>query len=338
MPVTTRGIGFHSHRLIVDAEKYLPSVDKPFSTTVHELYRFSLTQLARQLTLAEPGATHSRALAFTDLTRPKVSAFSGHRNGLFLADAINQVGNFTYESIDYTCVVPNERFSYVIETIERPVAYNPVSPDHTMDSGPSAATPKKRPANSTPTHGSLPSPYTLTIFNLRDAVLGLSNPDIPEHTRSEWIQRNPIPGARFNANSLLTNPDEIMPYDFQRYINLQFTSDLNSCDALFNLLCASHPGSIGEVDMNGKGNELNLTAVNTNPKLVFNLNSSVQTVEAESYMFATSRLPAVSCIRGYVNLMNEMPTMPSMPIFSSSYGYRDPGAAVNSFIARCGGR
>lgn len=64
-------------------------------------------------------------------------------------------------------------------------------------------------------HGRLiPTPENVHLTNLRDVVVSLADHRIQRCVRQNFINKNPIPGALFNGDAVLTNPDAIMPADY----------------------------------------------------------------------------------------------------------------------------
>jgi len=177
----------------------------------------------------------------------------------------------------------------------------------------------------------MPSPYTVSIFNLRDVVTTLASPMTPRGLREQFIKRNPIPGAIFR-DGLLTNPDEIMPTDYGRYIRERFRTDVDRCTSLFSQLSQVNPGTIGRVAMDGRGNELNLASAYTLPRCDFRLDGGDFHVSDETYFFATDSLNNVSRLRSYVNLMNEAPLLEEGIEMSSRFGIRDPNSSQHSMV------
>lgn len=319
IPVTTRGIGFHTLNFHNEATLNVPRIELPLRATVNELYRVSLMQLARQVLLAEAGPVHSQAFRVDPM--PRISAFGCHRNSIFVSDAINSVGNYTFNSVDHITVIPDAKIYQEVAGYEPVVEYNPVSPQPGVTTAPS---PTKR---ARVLH-SIPNPYFITIFNLRDAVEALSNPNVPIELRNRFIQRNPIPGAIF-IDGLLTNPGTVMPSRFADYQRTTFPLDVNNCEALINQVAPICPGSIGSVAMDGKGNELSLCTVRTPPSEYFAINRNVASCESESWMFATQPLSDITRLRSYVTLMNEAPLFVDEEL-TTLYGIRDPNNACHS--------
>jgi hypothetical protein len=59
----------------------------------------------------------------------------------------------------------------------------------------------------------IPVPEVVFLSNLRDVVTSLSNPNVQIGLRRHFMNKNPIPGARFDG-ALLTNGDQIMPANY----------------------------------------------------------------------------------------------------------------------------
>lgn len=317
---TTRGIGFHSWFAVYYANQFVPRIDQPVGANVHQLYRYSLMQLARQVQLCEPGPQHTRAVRAP--IRDRVSAFKASRNFVFLADAINQVGKFVHDGVNYTCVIKDEFLECASQSEEVEVIYNPQSPD---------PSPSKRPALMPTIKKSISrllDPYFLTIFTLRDVVVALSDPDTPLVLRQTFISKNPVPGCIFE-NFLLTNANQIMPSDYVRYVRQTFQQDVVACERMMDQMNAVHPGSVAHVAMDGKGNELNLCTVRSDCSSEFSLHGEISN-EFESYMFATVQLSNVNRLRSFVNLMNEAPTHSMKDVLPDEYFVRSFGNAVHS--------
>lgn len=331
VPITTRGIGFHTLNFFKEANLNVPRIDLPLRATVHELYRVSLVQLARQVLLAEVGPTHSQALRLEPKAR--ISPFSFHRNSIFVCDAISSVGNFTFNSVDHISVIPEHFITQDTFVEELPVVYNVQSPvaggsqdkQQTQDQ---MQTQTSSPMKRVRREFSIPDPYFITIYNLWDAVKALSDPQVPIELRNRFINRNPIPGAVFQ-DGLLTNPDDVMQYRTNDYLRIHFPGEVSKCEALINQVAPICPGSIGSVAMDGKGNELSLCTVRTPPSAFFGMNSFNVICEGESWMFATQPLSDVTRLRSYTSLMNEAPLHVNNQL-TSLYGMRDPNNACHT--------
>ena len=57
----------------------------------------------------------------------------------------------------------------------------------------------------------IPDAGSVYYSNLRSVVSSLSNSRTPFEARKRFVQENSIPGARFSAECILENPDDIMP-------------------------------------------------------------------------------------------------------------------------------
>ncbi|CAH0765093.1 unnamed protein product [Bemisia tabaci] len=71
--------------------------------------------------------------------------------------------------------------------------------------------------------GVAPDPYLVTLSNLRDTVVFLSNGNTPVQYRKYFHERNPLPGARWTNQHRLLNPDQIIP---PGYSNADLLNDL----------------------------------------------------------------------------------------------------------------
>lgn len=57
----------------------------------------------------------------------------------------------------------------------------------------------------------IPTPENIHLTNLRSVVTALADGRTERRVRQNFRLKNPIPGAIFNENFILQNPDEIMP-------------------------------------------------------------------------------------------------------------------------------
>lgn len=330
IPVTTRGIGFHTSMFMNEAPLVLPRVELPPRADVFQMYRYSLMQLGRQMTLSKPQQIHTQAPRLSQ--RAKISTFTSNRNAIHIADSINQVGSFTFDGVNYQTYVPEEELRHYQPKQAEEVTYQPQSPDY-------SAVPKRKatpssvnePARIENELFTVPDPYHLTIHNLYSAVRALSNEHTPIELRRSFIHRSPIPGATF-MNDLLVNPNDIMPYPLNEYIRRQFQQDVSCVDAFFDQISSIVPSCIGSVAMDGQGSELNLCTVRTMPDSDFSVQSAYGIMcPLESHMFATANMSPVNRLRSWTNLMNESPLLRDRTILHSSYGIRDPSQSLFSF-------
>ncbi|CAH0383570.1 unnamed protein product [Bemisia tabaci] len=104
----------------------------------------------------------------------------------------------------------------------------------------------------------LPNPH-MTLSNLRDAVVFLSDPNTPIQYRRYFHERNPIPGARWNKVHRLLNPDAIMP---PGYSNITLLDDLRRlrdyADSFKDKVLYAH----GIANIDGKGSPAQLVSEN----------------------------------------------------------------------------
>lgn len=333
VPVTTRGIGFLVQIFYNDAERHISRVEMPPRSSIHQLYRLSLMQLARQMVLAEAGPVHT--LAPRTPTRPRVGAFAMHQNGVFIADAIAQIGEFVYDGMRHHTYVPDLYLSKKGKKRVEVPTY-PQSP-------PAEASPLKRSADGASGSNvsnityvdhnySLPDPYCITIYNLRSAVVLLSNEETPVEIRRAFFSRNPIPGAMI-VNNLLVNPGDVMPIEYFQYARQQFLQDIDDCAALFSQMSAANATCLGHVPMDGKGSDLCLVTVRTAPGQKFHVSTDGVTSDGDSHVYASHTVSHLNRLRAAVNLMTEMPLIENYRTFvDSTFGIRDPSLAVHTFV------
>jgi hypothetical protein len=285
--------------------------------TVHALYRYTLMQFARQMTLVNPD--HSHPVCELDIPS-RVGAIRCDSNFTLVADAINSCGNLNYEGVNYR---PNMR-----KAIKNQVTYEEMEIDEhepTYDGAssplPGPSDPNKRPALTVrrlPVNRRYPNPYLVNIAELRDIVQLLANPGTPEAWRAAFIERNPIPGADY-VNGILMNPDAIMPLNFGPYLQRQWMVDQGLVDNYFRLINVHAPHVLGKLNLDGKGSETMLTTVKS-PPMAITCDGFVNTPLAS--MYAVRPMSDLSRWRGYVSLMNEPSGLPHCEEFNEGEAFR----------------
>ncbi|GLV38133.1 hypothetical protein CBL_10100 [Carabus blaptoides fortunei] len=97
------------------------------------------------------------------------------------------------------------------------------------------------------------SPIEITINNLRDIVVLLSDPNTGLEVRQAYVNLNSIPAVKFNdeQNPILVNPDDIMPADYG--INT-IRQDFQKIKALLAIVGRKLPKMVGSVTFDEKGN------------------------------------------------------------------------------------
>lgn len=316
VPVTTRGLGFNVAQFYDEVTKNLPRIEGPPKATINQLYRVTHMQFARQMTLSVPRPKHTRAQRLPE--RPKISAFSTTRNGIHIADAITQYGSFANGTNNYSTYVPECKLKVVSTMTESEVHYEPHSP------GTSGKQPRKE--KTLPVDYTIDDPHFLTIFNLRNVVIAMSNPLTPIELRNAFISRSPIPGAVYE-NGLLTNPNEVIPHDFRTYYTRQFLRDLGDVESMMDQVSAHLPQMVCDVQVDGKGSELNLASSFTPTPMYINsgvFDYGENPDHGETYFFSTTAMGNLTRLRSYLNLMNEAPYVPGLrETFDSTFGIRD---------------
>lgn len=209
VPVTTRGIGIHSSMI---HHHYATAGYNDCTAT--QLYRVSLIQLdvKMQINCRENLIMDSEV----DITTPLAyfSCFNDisaePNNFSLLTQAINGLGNFRLDDADYHIYIPEMDEVDIGDGSDRASVTSSQFFD-CDDNMPTESTNHNLDGDSA--KRIVPNPYLITIHNLRQVVLALADPNTPLKERQHFIHRNPLPSAKFH-NYLLTNPDEIMPANF----------------------------------------------------------------------------------------------------------------------------
>lgn len=206
IPVTTRGIGIHSSMF---HHHYTKAGYNDCSA--NQLYRVSLIQLDAKMQINS--RENSLLDSEVDITTPLAyfSCFNditAEQNNFFLiAQAISSLGNFRLNDVDYQIYIPEMDEVYVCDGSDRASVTSSQfydCDDNIQSEYSLYGDSEKR---------IIPNPYLITIHNLRQVVLALADPKTPLKERQRFIHRNPLPCAIFHDN-LLTNPDEIMPENY----------------------------------------------------------------------------------------------------------------------------
>ncbi|GLV38135.1 hypothetical protein CBL_10102 [Carabus blaptoides fortunei] len=97
------------------------------------------------------------------------------------------------------------------------------------------------------------SPIEITIINLRDIIVLLSDPNTGLEVRRAYVNLNSIPAAKFNdeQNLIFVNPDDIMPADYG--INT-IRQDFQRVKALLAIVGRKLSEMVGSVTFDEKGN------------------------------------------------------------------------------------
>lgn len=284
VPITTRGLGIHTNGYYNYCAQTLGS---NLPCTINQMYRVALLQLDIRLQCClnasilpfdpDIDVTYSSAY-FKEFS--KYSMVQTNFN--LIAKAVSSVGNFVLNDIAYQPYVPQMTESALQN--ESDIAETDLFGENRRI---------------------IPNPYLITLHNLRSVVTALSNPSTPLHERRQFIQRNPIPGARFD-NDLLKNADDIMPdcYDFTIASKdvLDFVALLslvNANDAIWSIvepLHYEHPGHISNLVSLHHPNRANFSVYNQ--QLLYLGQSTVRSYQP---------MENSDQFHGCVNLMSEYP-------------------------------
>lgn len=204
IPLTTRGIGIHA---AIYYNYYKAAAQNDNKCTAAQLYRISLLQLdtKMQINCKDDLILDDEVEITTPLTFSH--GFDERKNFRLISRAINSLGNFALDDASYEPYIP-EMDEVDCEEGGNSARSSPLSveffdcyttPNPTLEYDEDER--QRR---------IVPNPYLITIHNLRQVVVSMSNPNTPLAERKRFIHRNPIPSAVF-VDNLLTNPDDIMP-------------------------------------------------------------------------------------------------------------------------------
>lgn len=72
----------------------------------------------------------------------------------------------------------------------------------------------------------VPRPESVLLTNLHQIVVTLADPETPAAYRQRFADNNPIPGAVFDENNVLLNPNEIIPDNYN--VNVDLRNDITT--------------------------------------------------------------------------------------------------------------
>lgn len=207
IPLTTRGIGIHS---AIYHNTYTKTIAGVPECSAAQLYRISLLQLDVKMQI------NCRANLTLDddveITTPLAfaSLFDESQNFRLISEAINSLGNFRLDDANYQPHIPAmpEKYEGNDDANARVGASSHCTTPESFD-----CEADERLAEDEAPRRLVPNPYLVTIHNLRQVVMALSDDNTPLAERWQFIRRNPIPSAIFE-HDLLINADEIMPDDY----------------------------------------------------------------------------------------------------------------------------
>lgn len=232
VPVTTRGVGFLTNDAHERAVAQVPRAAQVCD--VNTLYRVSLAQLQLQLNqsqehhiIPDPSMLEipHQDLSLDPSLCQEVRGMD--QNFAVTADLINAAGVVEVHQQQFTPFIPALEDEEEMEVNMTPS--------------------KKRKSVQKIV---VPDPYTVTFNNLRDTVTALSDAATPVDIRMYFMNNNPIPGARFNDQGLLLNPNEVMPLGYQRF---HLKRDLRAAEAFFGILGSKMNTMLGKCSFSGRG-------------------------------------------------------------------------------------
>lgn len=230
--MTTRGVGLLTNDAHERAVAQVPRAAQVCD--VNTLYRVSLAQLQLQLNQSQehhiiPDPTMleipHQDLSLDPSLCQEVRGMD--QNFAVTADLINAAGVVEVHQQQFTPFIPALEEEKEMEVVATPS--------------------KKRKSVQKIT---VPDPYTVTFNNLSDTVIALSDAATPVNIRMYFMNNNPIPGAQFDEQGLLLNPNEIIPLGYQR---LHLKRDLRAAEAFFGLLGSKMNTMLGKCSFSGKG-------------------------------------------------------------------------------------
>lgn len=195
LPITTRGFGLMVAKCYQTATNKQPAPNM----TVFEMYRATLGQMEAQLRFSKH---HQLPSVPPFIDAADISMYQGfepdlrtyNRNFAPLCAMLDSLGTFQIDAHTFNPVIPKSQLQIVLigeDTLE--------------------------------VDGVAPDPYLVTLSNLRDTVVFLSNGNTPVQYRKYFHERNPLPGARWTNQHRLLNPDQIIP---PGYSNADLLNDL----------------------------------------------------------------------------------------------------------------
>lgn len=239
-PITTRGIGLHIQTIIETLKDKYPKFFDAAGVTQDCVYRIALAQLSYKLSLcnkAEANTSYQSPETTSSMTIDMQVAVCAVKENLNLvSSAINQTGIVKEQDVEMVPFVP------ALESL-------PDSMDVEVVAEPSATSSKRKHVErSTPLPR--PDPFLVTITNLRDTVVALSDPLTPPEVRSYFRKLSPLPNARWSDSNLLLNPDQIMPHGY----DLEYLRrDIAKFKSFLTLIKGKDTNLVGTLSYEGKG-------------------------------------------------------------------------------------
>lgn len=296
IPITTRGIGIHA---AIYHNYYRQAAQSDTKCTAAQVYRISLLQLdtKMQINCKDDLILDTEVEITTPLTFNH--GFDERKNFRLISRAINSLGNFALDDANYQPYIP-EMDEIECDENANSARSSPSSIEFFDCHTTRTSTPAEE--DEIPRR-IVPSPYLITIHNLRQVVMSISDPNTPLVERKRFIHRNPIPSAIFEDN-LLTNPDEIMP-DY--YDDEAITKDIVAFRKMLHEMDHMYGNSIECIDYEHHGNISVLSCVHHPIEDQFAVKNGRLEYSGESTVRSVGPKDSVYKFNGCCYLMSEVP-------------------------------
>lgn len=315
VPITSRAVGFHAQQF----------TEKVQSRNYHELpqllaaqyYRGSLVMLNNTCSKIRSPAVLPGVNAINPPAKIPIQEDRKFLLGIGMASIITSVGNTTVAGDTYAPFIPDLLHTTIAATADAP----------------STSRPSKRARTGEPAERagyrqvSLVNPYFVTARNLRETVELLSNPAYPAVTRTEFRQRNPLPGAQWSEDDVLLNPDEICPAGWLTPGDDTHRNDLSAIKNYMAYVQARDPSLVAECTIGPEGTPSFLTtALTTGP---FALGHTVICPRETSFYILTAEIKNnLHKITGASDLLGEVPRFSRSARFDHPEAYQVRSANV----------
>lgn len=315
--ITTRGIGL----LLQDHWTHLESqnivADENRQVTIGTAYRLSLGQMQAKISSCSPSKTFPPEDADQyDTERIPLEELQHLKefdtNLGLVASAINQLGNVEASGCHYFPVLTEPPLSEVSMEVDDG-AENSIY--------------------------LIPDPFNVNYTNLRATVDSLSNRRVPQDLRHYFRRNNPLPGAIWNAEHILQNPEFFVPDDYNADV---LAADIVRYRGFLSLVANKNRSWVQEVTMGSIGSPSMLTstkAIDGKIRLETDRPSIkiVEPARTEFYEFYAPRSNMTSML-GALYLLGEFPPHRTRflgtgenPDLYDRYSLRTPRTGQKSF-------
>jgi len=310
LPVATRGVGILLAHTAPVFKHRANTVDCAFGFNINTAYRCSLLQLEQKRYKMQKQMFKSSAAQNERIEKPPV--FEYNRNLAPIACIISEFGNFREAGVQYEVYVKDDsKIEY--ETPER------------NDQAPA---PKEPRLDLGIKETSFVDPHSITIRNLRKVVENLSDPDVPISVRAKFRKNNPIPGAKWSADDLLTNPNEIMPKDYLNVGSKALAEDRTAFAAAIDKLGIAFPNAVREISQTG-GSASQLVSIEHEENKSIRVEEEAVIADGCDYVRASALVSPNHGTIGHYTLLGELPPHAKGKI---SHALRHEQAAVRMTI------